>query len=593
LIRAFGADALAGAKHYVESGYREGRTVLFDALGYLAKYTDLQAAFGSDTLAATLHYINTGWREGRSYLLTVSVSTRGRGSASTNRTFLEAGATTKITFTPDEGSYLESVSGCSGLLQGNVYTTGPIRQSCVIVANFSIDTRPYFATVSGAMTVRIPFPQASSTTNLVADINDDGKDDFIVHLWDGSKFSGKSAGNAPCPNALIALINQGDSRFVDQTSAYISGSADLGGCTRKMKRGDINADGIDDVVFAVNQEDGRLQAVSNDMNAQMAAVVSVGSTHVIKRFGPQNWYHSIGIGVDSDGRAFVTGNGYTTQSDQIYFFGADGQLQSKKPAFPAVSPTAFTFLSKVKNGVSTALLQASNVTDRYMDVLAYTSSGPGNWSELSPVEIAPLVGRVKATCYTGEECGETPVFDVNGYKISFGGLPEVCSMRFSPDEAEVAVFHVTGARIPDFKDGMSVKQNDLLPISTYRAVGIEGGALVRREIVIENEQVEQINSNFFDCKDVNGDGYEDIVKYPYDSSGAPYVYLNTKVSGRFKYVDRALFPSAEGKFGNAATSVMNDFDGDGIHDVVIFPGNGISGVDSVEYLYFRGNRPLK
>jgi hypothetical protein len=593
LIQAFGTDAIAGARHYVESGYREGRQILFDAAGYLARHSDLQTVFGGDTLAATLHYVNSGWREGRGYLLSVNVKISGSGAASATQTFVEAGQRVQISLEPDEGHYLKSINGCPGSLEGSTFKSAPISSSCTLSAVFAFDDRPFFVDVSGAMNVAIPFPQASSTTNLVADVNNDGRDDFVLHLWDGSKYSGKSAGNAPCPNSLVFMINQGNHLFIDQTSSYLTGEADLGGCTRKMKRADINGDLIDDVVFAVNQEDGRLQAVSVDMNAQMAAVVSTGSGHLIKRFGPQNWYHSIGVGVAQDGRRFVTGNGYTTQSDQIYFFDAKGNSTPEKPPFPAVSPTAFTFLASKGSQASSSLLQASNATNRYMDVIGHAIDTQGNWVELTPLEIAPLVGRINAICYTGEPCGEPPVFDVNGYKISFAGLPEVCSLRLSPDDAEIAVFHVTGASIPNFKDGALVRQNDLLPISTYRAARVQGNAIVSQELIIEGEQVNQINSNFFDCKDVNGDGYDDIVKYPYDSSGAPYVYLNTKTAGKFKYVDRSNFPSAKGKFGNAATSVMNDFDGDGLQDIVIFPGNGISGVKSVEYLYFKGNRPLR
>jgi RTX calcium-binding nonapeptide repeat (4 copies) len=106
LIAAFGADQSAGKRHYLESGYDEGRATTFDglqyiagqadlilALGpeptdgaehfirsgreegrqrdgfdevqYLANYADLQAAFGNDLAAATRHFITTGYLEER------------------------------------------------------------------------------------------------------------------------------------------------------------------------------------------------------------------------------------------------------------------------------------------------------------------------------------------------------------------------------------------------------------------------------------------------------------------------------------------------------------------------------------------------
>jgi hypothetical protein len=66
LIAAFATDAVAGVKHYIESGYQEGRRILFDALGYIARYGDIQAVFGTDVVAATKHYIQFGSGEGRS-----------------------------------------------------------------------------------------------------------------------------------------------------------------------------------------------------------------------------------------------------------------------------------------------------------------------------------------------------------------------------------------------------------------------------------------------------------------------------------------------------------------------------------------------
>ena len=66
LIAAFGADAVAGKRHYVLAGHAEGRSAdAFDEVQYVANYPDLQAAFGTDYAAATRHYITNGYAEGR------------------------------------------------------------------------------------------------------------------------------------------------------------------------------------------------------------------------------------------------------------------------------------------------------------------------------------------------------------------------------------------------------------------------------------------------------------------------------------------------------------------------------------------------
>ena len=66
LIEALGADAAAGAQHYLDFGLAEGCNLAsFDEAQYLQNYPDLQTAFGGDTEAATVHYIQFGFAEGR------------------------------------------------------------------------------------------------------------------------------------------------------------------------------------------------------------------------------------------------------------------------------------------------------------------------------------------------------------------------------------------------------------------------------------------------------------------------------------------------------------------------------------------------
>ena len=66
LIRAFGANAVAGAQHYLTNGQAAGRVPdSFNARQYLANYADLRAAFGTNLAAARIHYITHGYFEGR------------------------------------------------------------------------------------------------------------------------------------------------------------------------------------------------------------------------------------------------------------------------------------------------------------------------------------------------------------------------------------------------------------------------------------------------------------------------------------------------------------------------------------------------
>ncbi len=66
LIQAFGTDAAAGTRHFVEAGFGEGRSAnTFKPLSYIASYSDLRAAFGANETAASQHYIRFGAAENR------------------------------------------------------------------------------------------------------------------------------------------------------------------------------------------------------------------------------------------------------------------------------------------------------------------------------------------------------------------------------------------------------------------------------------------------------------------------------------------------------------------------------------------------
>ena len=67
LKSAFGTDAAAALKHFVEHGISEGRRASesFDVTLYKENYPDLQELFGNDNAAYVNHYLNYGINEGR------------------------------------------------------------------------------------------------------------------------------------------------------------------------------------------------------------------------------------------------------------------------------------------------------------------------------------------------------------------------------------------------------------------------------------------------------------------------------------------------------------------------------------------------
>lgn len=466
-------------------------------------------------------------------------------------------------------------------------TIATITTSSLAVSGISSNTKIYFQEVPNAITINLPFPNALAITTIPIDINHDGKDDLVVHLWSG-QYSGQNVGDIPCPNEIRVLTYQSDNTFVDQTSTYITGTTDLGGCSRKVRIADINQDGKLDLVYAINQEDGRLQSVSTDMNAQMAALVSVGNHYEIKKFGVPTWYHSVGIGYDTLNKPFVYGNGYSGNNPYSYYFDSTASSTDTGLVLPFMSPTAFEFLNnRGDSSESTWVLQANNSSLAYTSVEGFIKRTDGTWSQLTSYSLAPQVGTVQGVCYTGDPCGTNPVFSINGKYITFAGLSESCQFKISPTSNQSVAFKIGGGAISNFVDGAVVRQTDLQGYSTLGATSINGNQIASVPLNIAYEQTDNINSNFFDCKDVNGDGFQDFVVYPYNSNGLPFVYLNNK-DGGFNYAGQNQFPLINDQWGMSATSILHDFDKDGIADLVIFPANGITSNTPVSFRFFKG-----
>ena len=67
---------------------------------------------------------------------TVTASAGAGGSITPASATVADGATASFTVTPDSGYAIDTVTGCSGSLSGNTYTTGPVTADCSVSASF-------------------------------------------------------------------------------------------------------------------------------------------------------------------------------------------------------------------------------------------------------------------------------------------------------------------------------------------------------------------------------------------------------------------------------------------------------------------------
>jgi Ca2+-binding RTX toxin-like protein len=124
LRAAFGTDAGAGAQHFLEYGFAEGRALTFNALDYIASHSDLRVAFGADATAGAQHYIEYGATEGRAvtfdgwaYLASHDdlILAFGANEGAAAQHFITYGATEGRTITFDAAAYAAANSDLAAL----------------------------------------------------------------------------------------------------------------------------------------------------------------------------------------------------------------------------------------------------------------------------------------------------------------------------------------------------------------------------------------------------------------------------------------------------------------------------------------------
>lgn len=116
-----------------------------------------------------------------------------------------------------------------------------------------------------------------------------------------------------------------DGRFKNRTIEKF-GNSSFGALVRKIRFADINVDGIDDIIFSSNREDGRLTAPGNsNMGASNDVFISnLNGGFSNFKVGEPAWSHDVGIAdIDMDG-VFEILDGNYGQGTRIYDISADG-----------------------------------------------------------------------------------------------------------------------------------------------------------------------------------------------------------------------------------------------------------------------------
>ena len=155
------------------------------------------------------------------------------------------------------------------------------------------DLSPYFSAVGDVGIIP-----------LGADVNRDGKNDFILYLWHPRTKTEQLLlpRSGPVRSRMVVLLANANGTFRDGTLATMgTPDVDLGGAVgRNVRAYDLNGDGSVDWIYALNKEDGRtcIQGIAGCANwgAQSAAILSQGNgKYRAVLFGDSVYHHSLAV----------------------------------------------------------------------------------------------------------------------------------------------------------------------------------------------------------------------------------------------------------------------------------------------------------
>jgi hypothetical protein len=443
-------------------------------------------------------------------------------------------------------------------------------------------------------------PALSINVMVPLDLNGDRLVDLIFQCWDGIDPTNQFYAG-PTPNVLFVLIQQASGNFIDRTIEYLgSDSASFEGAAYSYAIGELNGDGKPDIVFDLNREDGRRCSDSRCSNVRTpnAALISTPSGYRVEHFGDPRWNDGVSIYKDANGRSIVV----TTIADGIEghgWFRSQNGVWTKESGYEwAMKQTTVFFntdpLGKLAaSSTNDPILAGPVQVDLWKDV-------NNRWEKISSY-IAPkgpfiTISRPSLNPFDPRVTSYGPIWLLNNephFTSYVGGFGSSCSFRRYKDRTPELIYGINTLKLPgklaDYKDGGQYL--DLKYEMQFFLLGFSIDSRLQvnlSDIKVRNNNPDPSN-NWIRCVDINSDGLDDVsIRGLLDPSKRPTVMLNDS-GNNLSRIDPALFPVPE----RGDVYLYQDFDGDGISDLLYYPiccSYNIKHGEPVRFRFYKGRQ---
>ncbi|MGB0288198.1 hypothetical protein [Aequoribacter sp.] len=420
-------------------------------------------------------------------------------------------------------------------------------------------------------------------------INEDQYTDFLILAFcpNSNDLSGIEH-DGPAYTYLIPYVSDATGDYSAQSQA-VFGEAfpKLEYMPRKWVQADFNSDGRDDIALAINTDDGRL---NHDVPYQVVLMSAPGGQLEVQQVTTPTrlMAHAVSLAKNASGEFDVLWSGYCCTQGGVYAYRytANGwvDVSSEYP-----NPSAHDLSTSDFGTETRAVLPEQGETQKIVSMSQADASGNPikgmnlwqrngtTWSVTGSygVGIDGFVDRISWVTQQPEPIGYSAI---NGKELIIDAFTqEGCTIQDQGSSYFMAQVSGTGIVGQNQLDKTRVYgQNDATDeefLSVLMFLDISSDDVILSPLKVTNEQMIE-HGNFFDCRDVNGDGLTDVVMHNFANSWrdnwtklqTPYVYLNNGATG-FTYVDYEQGTPFSNEFGEY-TGILHDMNGDGIEDLV-------------------------
>lgn len=435
---------------------------------------------------------------------------------------------------------------------------------------------PTFVYQPNAFTGMVPYMPGTFVRDAIIDINGDGLKDIVFQFMPNLTNPTVTTTGHEAVNSLAIFINVGGQHFEDRTATYLIGPTNIGGLAADQIVLDLNGDGRDDIVYATNQEDNRISDNWPDFYGPLSILLSGANSYSIVQSSAQDWWHGINYGV-INGKAYLVASGSPNSDQGTAYVFKDGALVESDLHYPYGYGNPAGFIA-AQPGADTRFLIQENRLLGFGIMQGWTLDSGGTWQSNGTFDVLgsqPFIKTVQFQTWNGASTTAADVYLVNGRYVmkQWGGLDFIGRMSLTQGAPEIAVFIEYQRYIRDFDPNLDtvISQDRTGTIEVLRAFTIQNNQLLPIDLHIQG-QVTENHEPRGDILDFNGDGYQDLVVRPYNQTGLPVVYLNDTHGGFFNMNLTVGNPFDYGR-ADAASSIVADFNNDGIMDVVTLPAN--------------------